>query len=183
MALFRLYKKQWESGFRPIRKVAQPRSRNKADGNAASTANALTPRSPSSTSPPGRKRKRSDSSEVGDDDVDGVAEASSPSSWGRTHSSSPSSAPRTKSLTQHTSTLPRRHKQRSRPQPPPDSSQRKGISSGVFTVTKRAGGKKEVRRRSEGNIVWNGAKGEKKTDKGGEKWWKTLAGGKKSIKL
>lgn len=146
MALFRLYKKQWESGFRSF----HMQSRHKADDDPESKAHALDRLSPSSNR--GRKRKHSDSSKLdGDDDADDGSG--------------------------HISTISQRRKQRSRSPPPADSAQRKGISSGITTVTKRAG-IKEVRRKG----ARTGDDGEKGNV--GEKWWKSLGGGKKGgIKL
>lgn len=192
MALFRLYKKQWESGFRLSHALTHPQSINKANDDPAGEVYALPRSSPSSPPSPKRSRKRehSESSMFDDDGVNKVAEALSSSSGPRARSLSPSSA-RTQSPTQHISTLPKRSKQKSRSQPPADSAQRKGISSGILTVTRKAGGVKEIRRNGtrtgdegeKGTVAGNTSKGGKKTSKVGEKWWKRLGGSKKgSIK-
>ena len=177
MALFRLYKKQWESGFGPLHTLARSPPSSKADGDPASE----TRLSPSSTSSlaRGRKRKYADSG----DDVDAMAETPSPLSPARTYSPSPSSRP---SAAPHTSTAPQRRRQKSKSRPPTDSEQRKGISSGMATVTKKAGGKKEVLRKGaqtgDGGErdSTGGNKAGKKTSKSGEKWWKSLGGGTKA---
>ncbi|KAI9456484.1 ribonuclease H-like domain-containing protein [Boletus coccyginus] len=191
MALFRLYKKQWESGFRSFHTPAHPRLEDKVNGDLAGKVVAVgqssRPISPSLRR--SKKRKHSESSGLLDDGVDEVTEPSSSSSRGPSPSSP--GAPHTRSPTQHTSTLPKHHK-KSRPQPPARPVQRKGISSGISTVTSMAGGIKEVRRKGmragggseASNIVGNRSKGGKKTSKIGGQWWKSLGGGKKgSIKL
>lgn len=172
MALFRLYKKQWESGFRPLHTLARSQSSSKADGDPASE----TRLSPSSTSSLARSRKRKHADSG--DDVDAMPGMSSPSSPARACSPSPSSS---LSTTPHTSTAPQRRRQKSRSRPPADLEQQKGISSGITTVTKRAGGKKEVRRKGAqtGDGGEKDSTGGKKTSKSGGKWWKSLGGGKK----
>lgn len=185
MAVFRLYKKQWESGFRSSNSLVHPRLENKvADGPAGeAVAQPLRPSPPSFTRD--GKRRHSESSELLEDDVDEVTEASSSSS--RAHSPSPPNA----SHNQHISTLPK-HRNQGRSQPPIQSAQRKGVSLGISTVTRRAGGIKEVRNKGTragngggtGSVAGNGSKGRKKTGNVGEMWWKSLGGGKKgSIKL
>jgi len=191
MALFRLYKKEWESGFRSFHTSAHPRLQDKVGNDPAGKAVAVD--QSSRPSPPslrrGRKRTHLESSELLDDGVDEITESSGSSSRGP----SPSSlgAPHTRSPAQHMSTLAK-HRKESRPQPPARPAQRKGISSGISTVTSMAGGIKEVYRkgtRTRGggeasNVVGNRSKGGGKTSKVGGQWWKSLGGGKKgSIKL
>ncbi|KAF8550369.1 ribonuclease H-like protein [Imleria badia] len=178
MALFRLYKRQWESGFRSFHALARPQSKNKVDDDSAGEAVVLGQSSPSSHTSLARSRKRgrSELPRFEDDGPDEAAEASSLSSRPRTPSPSLSGASRTP--TGHISTA--------------GSMQRKGISSGISTVTRRASGVKEVGRKGtrtekvgeKGSVVGKNSKGGKKTGTVGEKWWKSLGGGKKgSIKL
>ncbi|KAH0828910.1 ribonuclease H-like domain-containing protein [Lanmaoa asiatica] len=181
MALFRLYKRQWESGFRSFHTPTHPQLKSKIDDDPIVLAQ-------SSSSPQfltrGRKREHSESSRLDDDGVDEVDEAPS--------SSSPSNALHPRSPIQHVSTLPKHRKQRSRSQPPADSARRKGISSGISTVTRRPGGTKEVRKSSTrtgdggqmGSVIGKSSDGRKKAGKVGEKWWRSLGGGRKGgIKL
>ncbi|KAG8220563.1 ribonuclease H-like domain-containing protein [Butyriboletus roseoflavus] len=182
MALFRLYKKQWEGGFRSSHTLVQPQSKNKVDDDPAGKVNSLALSSPPSLER-GTKRKHSESPKLTYGGVDEVAEASSSSSGPQARSLSPSSA-RTRSPTLHISTSPKRLRSHT----PADSAQRKGISSGILTVTRRAGGMKEIRRNGtrtgDGSVVGNAFKGGKKTSKVGEQWWKSLGGGKRgSIRL
>ncbi|KAI9455837.1 ribonuclease H-like domain-containing protein [Boletus coccyginus] len=186
MALFRLYKKQWESGFRLFHTTAHPQLKEKVGNDSAGKAVAVG--QSSRPSPPslrrGKKRKHLESSEFLDDGVDETTEPSSSSSRGPSASSP--GAPHTRSPTQHMSTLPQNRKE-SRPQPPARPAKRKGISSGISTVTSMAGAIKEVRRkgmRARGggeasNVVGNCPKGGKKTSKVGGQWWNILGRGKK----
>ena len=185
MALFRLYKKQWESGFRSFHTLGLPQSKHQVDDDPAGKAGVLSQSSPS-TRPSligSKKRRHSESSRFDDNGVDEVGE-SSPSSRQRTLSPSPSSISRTPTV--HISMLPNRHESRSRAQPP---ARRKGISSGVSIVTRRASGVKEVWRKGrdggeKGSIVGSRSKGGKKTSTVEDKWWTSLGGGKKgSIRL
>ncbi|KAF8434371.1 ribonuclease H-like domain-containing protein [Boletus edulis BED1] len=179
MALFRLYKKQWESHFRLSYTLAHSQSKNEVDDDCAGRATILSRSSPSLAY--GKKRGHSESFKSDDVDVDEVTEALSPSS--RT---SPSL-----SRAQHISTLSTRHKQR-RSELSTRSTNRTRPSSGISTVVRRPGLAKEVLRRGTqtrngggaSSVVVNSPKGVGKTGKIKEKWWKSLGGSKKgSIKL
>lgn len=178
MALFRLYKKQFESGFRPFRTLTYLQPKNGVDDDPASRAKAIPPRQPSPSShcslTQSRKRGLPDSFESDDDIADEVAQALSPPP--RIHSPSPSSVPYIQFSTKDTTTLPK-HRKQSKSQPSTGSTPRKGTSSGISEV--RAKGMV-----GNGSVVRNSGKSGNKSGKAGEKWWKSLGGGKKSsIKL
>lgn len=165
MALFRLYKKLWESSFRPPHVF----SKNNLASKASTLARSSSTSSPSPSFTRHLKRKHPDAPELDGDDADGTGETSQPSSPTRIHSPSSSRAPTVQHVTP-------RSKQCSRSQPLADPIARKGISSGITTVPSKAAGK--------GRIVENSSKGMKKPEKAGEKWWKSLGGGGKGgIKL
>ena len=178
MALFRLYKKQWECGFRLPHSLAPSKSKSELDGD--SWEEAVMADQPSSSSHSsitrGRKRGHSESPNPDDGREDEMAEASS----SRTHSLPPASS----TPTHHIPNTPGRQKQSTSRSPAP-SAQRKGISSGVLTVTSRPGGIKQVRKTGsrtwdeKSGVIQSSSGGKKKVGKVGEKWWKSLGGGKK----
>lgn len=155
IALFRLHKKQWESGFRPFRSLAHPPSKGKQQAGDESTDK------PSTSSNLSKKRKRS-----GFDTDDIVSEV-----------------------------IPKHRKQKSIPGTAGDAGPRKGISSGISTVVRRADGGKEIQGNgvrtkdsvgAKGGGVRNNSKGRKSGGTGVEKWWTSLGSGegkKGSIRL
>ncbi|KAG9308589.1 ribonuclease H-like domain-containing protein [Chiua virens] len=174
MALFRLYKKQWDNGTRSFRSRSHALSQDKNGDNSGEKT--LTPFQSSPSPPSNRKRKRPGTHDLSDADVEKADELSKPSRPGAC-SPSPSSAPRIQSLKQASSTGAKFHNSTRKARLPADSSQRKGASSGLSIVSRRAGGMKEVTRK--GNRIGND--GEKNTDRSGKRWWESLGGNKKEV--
>lgn len=153
MALFRLHKKLWESGFRAVDTSIQSKSKL-SDGPMPSPTSFNDSR--------GRKRAR---------------EPTASSTGSKSRSRSPFSAPSDAALSLDVD--PTMLKQK-RPRTTDDNMRgrgRQGVSSGLSTVVRRVGGMKEVTgkgAKGKGKVV-NGTKPK-------ERWWATLSDGSSGSK-
>ncbi|KAI6129356.1 ribonuclease H-like domain-containing protein [Pisolithus croceorrhizus] len=153
MALFRLHKKLWESGFRAANTSMKPKSKL-SDGSMPSSVDFNDSR--------GRKRAR-----------EPTAFSTGSQSRSRSPFSTPSGAAQSLDID---SAMPKRK----RPRTTDDNTGtrgRQGVSSGLSTVVRRAGGMKEVTgkgTKGKGKVV-NGSKSK-------ERWWATLSDGSSGSK-
>ncbi|OSD02939.1 ribonuclease H-like protein [Trametes coccinea BRFM310] len=149
MALFRLHRKEWEKDFRPavaaVLARARSRSRSKSPARAAAAASASVPlkRARRSSSPSASVAPDSD-----EDDAAVQPAAKKPKSKAGSKRKSSASS-------QNEDTFP--------------GGGRRGVSSGLSTVIKRAGGA--------GSRSASAADKTKPKTKTKEKWWKDLGGG------
>ncbi|KAG6328982.1 hypothetical protein ID866_10108 [Astraeus odoratus] len=154
MALFRLHKKQWESGFMSLR---VPKS--KSSVSRVHSESNLSAHTPAQASSPGKRRS-----------ISATSHRSS------SRNSSPTLSDASSLLPVPKSTAPRDKK----PQIVDESTgkrRRSGISSGISTVIRRAGEMKVVAQR--GAVGGGKAVDRLKTK---EKWWATFGGGPETSK-
>ncbi|KAF9218707.1 ribonuclease H-like protein [Gyrodon lividus] len=171
MALFRLYKKQWESRLRPLQ------SKSKGESKSALGAKLASGSSPAPEQPSvrGEKRKRTDHESASGSLIPQPSSRSPSPSNTRVPPSSPT---RAQSPTLHLATLSKPPKQKRDSDPAPDPVTRKGVSSGLSIVVRRAGEGKDVKGKGlRGSTSGKAGRSRKMgTGSDGEKWWTSLGG-------
>ncbi|KAH7883464.1 ribonuclease H-like domain-containing protein [Phlebopus sp. FC_14] len=166
MALFRLHKKQFESGFRPLGTLAKPRPSSSEHVHKPSPA-PDTSDNEAYTKVITRKRKRPSATSP-------FPPSPSPSPSSSSDNASPSPEPPSPDLPSMSN---KAWKLTHKAKPRPDGERQKGVSSGLSTVIKRSG-MKEVKGKGIRSRISSGGS----VSKAREKWWTSLGGGARGSK-